>query len=147
MSFKAVRGELVLALIFAALGGLWIARAARMQMWEGFAPDSGFLPLIYGILLAALASAVVWQILAQPAAPAREEIRKPLLVLAALTAAVAALPLAGFAISVFVLLLFLYGFVERLPLLNSVVVSAATTGGLYLVFRTWLGVPLPALLP
>ena len=144
---RAVKGELALALVFVVLGALWIARAARMQMWEGFAPDSGFLPLVYGILLAALALAVMWQILAQQAVAVREEIRKPLLVLAALVVTVAVLPLAGFAISVFLLLVFLYGFVERLPLVNSLVVSAATTGALYLVFRTWLGVPLPVLFP
>ena len=140
---RVVKGELVLALFFVAIGALWIARAARMQMWEGFAPDSGFLPLIYGMLLAALALAAVVQILIGGPVAVREEIRKPLLVLAALTATVAVLPFAGFAICVFLLLLFLYGFVERLPWLNATVVSAATTGALYLVFRTWLGVPLP----
>ena len=140
---RMFKGELALALVFVVTGALWIARAARMPMWEGFAPDSVFLPLIYGILLAALALAAVSQILIAGPVAVREEIRKPLLVLAALTAAVAALPFAGFAISVFLLLLFLYGFVERLPMLNTLLVSAATTGALYLVFRTWLGVPLP----
>jgi hypothetical protein len=144
---RAAKGEVVLALFFVAIGGLWVARAVRMPKWEGFAPDSGFLPLIYGVLLTVLATAALIQCaLAQPSAESRD-VRKPLLVLAALTAAVAALPLAGFAICVFLLLLFLYGFVERLPWLNATVVSAATTGALYLVFRTWLGVPLPALLP
>jgi hypothetical protein len=140
---RAVKGELALALVFVVAGALWIIRAARMPMWEGFAPDSGFLPLIYGVLLAALALAAVSQILLGGPVAVHEEIRKPLLVLAALTAAVAALPFAGFAISVFLLLLFLYGFVERLPLLNALLVSAATTGVLYLVFKTWLSVPLP----
>ena len=140
---RLLKGELALALVFVAIGVLWIARAARMPKWEGFAPDSGFLPLIYGVLLAALALAAVAQILAAGPVAVQEEIRKPLLVLAALTATVAALPFAGFAISVFLLLVFLYGFVERLPWLNATVVSAATTGALYLVFRTWLGVPLP----
>jgi hypothetical protein len=70
-------------------------------------------------------------------------VRKPLAVLGALAAAVAALPFAGFAVSVFALLLFLYARVERLRILPSVVVSGATTAVLYLIFRTWLGVPLP----
>ena len=147
MRMRAAKGEVVLALFFVAIGGLWIARAVRMPKWEGFAPDSGFLPLIYGVLLTVLAAAALIQCaLAQPSAES-QDVRKPLLVLAALIAAVAALPLVGFAICVFLLLLFLYGFVERLPWLNAIVVSAATTGALYLVFRTWLGVPLPALLP
>lgn len=140
---RLLKGELVLALVFVALGGLWIAKAARMSLWEGFAPDSGFLPLAYGALLCALALAVLGQLLAAPAAPGGENIRKPLMVLGALAAAVAALPFAGFAVSVFALLLFLYAAIERLPLLTSGVVSGVTTALLYVVFKTWLGVPLP----
>ena len=143
MRLRVNKGELVLALFFVALGGLWIAKGARMSLWEGFAPDSGFLPLIYGVLLVALAAAVIAQLLAARDAPAGEAIRKPLIVLGALAAAVAALPFAGFAISVFALLFFLYAFVERLPWLPATTVSATTAGVLYLVFKTWLGVPLP----
>jgi len=145
---RVSKGELALALVFAALGGLWVAKGATMSLWEGFAPDSGFLPLLYGALLAVLAAAVLIQVLARRTAPdPADDIRKPLLVLAALAAAVAALPFAGFAVSMFALLLFLYARVERLPWLPSTVVSAATTGALYLVFKTWLGVPLPLLFP
>ncbi|HEU4352662.1 MAG TPA: tripartite tricarboxylate transporter TctB family protein [Burkholderiales bacterium] len=143
MRLSVNRGELVLALVFAALAVLWIARGATMPLWQGFAPDSGFLPLIYGVLLFALAAAVVIQLFAAKHGLPGEAIRKPLVVLGALVAAVAALPFAGFAFSVFALLLFLYAAVERLPMLPSIVVSGATTGVLYLVFKTWLGVPLP----
>ena len=140
---RVLRGELALALLFFALGALWLARAAGMKLWEGFAPDSGFLPLAYGAILVGLSAAVAAQVFLAPAAPPGEAVRKPLVVLAALAVAVSALPLAGFAISVFALLYFLYAWVERLPQLSSVVVSAATTGVLYLIFKTWLGVPLP----
>jgi len=139
-----VKGELVLALVFAALGGLWAARAARMPIWgDSFAPDSGFLPLIYGVLLLGLALAAAARLLAAKTVSSSESMRKPLIVLGALAAAVAALPLAGFAISVFALLLFLYAAVERLPWLHATVVSAVMCGALYLVFKVWLGVPLP----
>jgi hypothetical protein len=137
------KGELVLALFFAALAALWIAKGATMPLWQGFAPDSGFLPLIYGVLLFVLAAAVLVQLVAAKDARPGEAIGKPLVILGALVATVAALPFAGFAISVFALLLFLYAAVERLPMLASVAVSGATTGVLYLIFRTWLGVPLP----
>jgi len=143
MRLKADKGELGLALFFAAVGGLWILRAARMPLWDGFAPDSGFLPLIYGLLLTALALAAMAQILSAGEAGPTQEFRKPLLVLAILIAAVSALPLAGFALSVFALLFLLYAVVERLPWLNAALVSAATTAVLYLVFKVWLGVPLP----
>ena len=143
MRLAVAKGELVLALVFVALGGLWVAKALRMSIWDGFAPDSGFLPLIYGLLLAGFALAVVAQLALAGAPSAEGDVRKPLLVLAVLIAAVSALPFAGFALSVFLLLAFLYAVVERLPVVTSLVVSAAITGGLYLVFKTWLGVPLP----
>jgi putative tricarboxylic transport membrane protein len=140
---RILRGEIALALLFAALGALWLARAVRMPLWEGFAPDSGFLPLFYGVLLLALSLGVMLQVVRAPAPAPGETIRKPLVVLAALAAAVAALPFAGFTLTVFALLFFLYSRVERLPLVTSAAVSGVTTGVLYLVFKTWLGVPLP----
>jgi hypothetical protein len=143
MRLSVDRGELVLALVFAALAVLWIAKGASMPLWQGFAPDSGFLPLIYGVLLFFLAAAVLVQLLAARHERPGEAIRKPLIILGALVATVAALPIAGFVVAVFALLLFLYAAVERLPLVTSAVVSGATTGVLYLVFKTWLGVPLP----
>jgi putative tricarboxylic transport membrane protein len=143
MRLSVDRGELVLALVFAALAVLWIAKGASMPLWQGFAPDSGFLPLIYGVLLFFLAAAVLVQLLAARDKRPGEAIRKPLVILGALVATVAALPIAGFVVAVFALLLFLYAAVERLPLVTSAVVSGATTGVLYLVFKTWLGVPLP----
>jgi hypothetical protein len=140
-----VKGELALALLFAALGALWLARAAGMPVWgdDSFAPDSGFLPLIYGCLLLALSAAVTLQLFAAPAPAAAESLRKPLVVLAALAVAVAILPYAGFAPAIFLLLAFLYRGVERLPWGASLAVSALTAGTLYLIFKTWLGVPLP----
>jgi hypothetical protein len=140
---KVVKGELALALLFAALGALWLARAAGMPLWEGFAPSSGFLPLVYGGLLVGLAAAVGLPLVLAPAPADGGSVRKPLVVLAALAVAVAILPLAGFALTIFLLLAFLYGVVERQPWLTSVAVSALIAGALYLVFKTWLGVPLP----
>ncbi len=139
----ALRGELVLALFFTVIGALWIFRALRLPLWDGFAPDSGFLPLVYGVLLAALAAVVLLQLALAKDSSNAETIRKPLIVMGALTAAVAALPIAGFLISVFALLVFLYAAVERLPMLPSGIAAAAITGSLYLVFKVWLGVPLP----
>lgn len=147
MRLRVAKGELALALVFVAVGGLWIAKAARMSLWDGFAPDSGFLPLIYGALLAGLAVAVVIQLMLAGTVAPEDDVRKPLRVLAALVVAVSALPFAGFVVSMFLLLAFLYAVIERLPVLPSILVSGATTGALYLVFKTWLGVPLPALLP
>lgn len=143
MRLGAAKGELALALIFVLTGAFWIIRAAGMPLWDGFAPDSGFLPLAYGVLLAAISIVVVAQLLAGTPAAVGADTRKPLLVLAALAVTVAILPLAGFAISVFLLMLFLYAVLERLPLVVATLASGATSGVLYLIFKTWLGVPLP----
>ena len=143
MQSRVAKGELGLALVFAGIGVLWIAKGARMPLWEGFAPDSGFLPLIYGCLLAVLAAAAFVQVLLQRAPAPADDLRKPLTVVAALAVAVAVLPYAGFALSVFALLLFHYAVVERLPKLSSFIASAGTTAALYLIFKVWLRVPLP----
>jgi hypothetical protein len=137
-------GEVVLALLFAALGILWIAAAARMPLWQGFVPQSGFLPLWYGITLAGLATAILAGLFLRRTPAAQEEpVGKPLVVIAVLAATVVGLGLAGFAISIFLLLLVLFVAVEGLPLARSIAVAAAVTAALFLIFRTWLGVPLP----
>lgn len=144
MRIRAAAGEVALALTFAAIGIVWIVVAVRLPFWEGFAPQSGFLPLLYGIALVGLSAAIVVGLLtATEAAETRDPIGKPLLVLGALAATVIGLEAAGFAVAIFVLLLFLFVIVERLPVVASVVVASITTVTLVLLFRTWLGVPLP----
>jgi hypothetical protein len=136
---KAAKGELALALSFAALGILWIARAASMPLWDGFAPASGFMPLWYGVMLVALAAAVAFTAQRK----AEEPVGKALVVLGVVAATIVGLSLVGFAPSIFLLLFVLYKVVERLPLARSIAAAAGTTAVLYLVFKTWLGVPLP----
>ena len=136
---KLAKGELALALAFAALGALWIARAATMPLWEGFAPASGFMPLGYGVLLVALAAAVASTAGKKP----EEPVGKALVVLTAVAATIVGLKLIGFAPSIFLMLMVLFAVVERLPPARSALVAAGTTAVLFLVFKTWLGVPLP----
>jgi hypothetical protein len=144
MPNRLAPGEVLLALLFATLGILWIAAAARMPLWSGFIPQSGFIPLWYGITLTVLSAAILANLLLRRDPGAKEEpIGKPLVVLAVLAASVAGLDLIGFAPSVFLLLLVLFAAVERLPFLRSLVVAIAVTAALFLIFRTWLRVPLP----
>jgi hypothetical protein len=140
MRVRIAPGELALALFFALLGALWIVAALRMPIWSGFVPDSGFMPLWYGALLVGLAGAIL--VLSKDRKQ-EEPVGKALVVIAVIAATVLGLKLAGFLPSVFLMLLVLFVAVERLPPVRSIVVAAATTGGLYLVFKTWLGVPLP----
>jgi hypothetical protein len=137
-------GELALAVFFAAAGVLWIAIAAGMPLWQGFAPNSGFLPLIYGGLLTALSAAIVANLFVSPRPDAdRPPIAKPLLLLAILVVTVVGIGVAGFAVSIFLMLVVLFAVLERLPLHWSVLVATATTAVLILIFKVWLRVPLP----
>jgi hypothetical protein len=145
MRLRAASGEIFLALAFVAAGAFWILTALGMQLWEGFAPASGFLPLIYGILLVGLSVAALL-LEARPDDGTEESagtIRQPLIVIAALAAGVAGLEVAGFAVSIFLTMLFLLKVAERLPLLPSLLTAGGTVLTLRLVFRSWLGVPLP----
>jgi hypothetical protein len=139
-------GEVGLALIFAALGILWITGGLRLQFWEGFAPQSGFLPFIYGVLLTGLSGVIAVGLffgMAYPEAEA-QPIGKPLLILAALVVCVTGLELVGFGPSIFLLLAFIFVVLERLNIFLSLLVAAGTTAALMMLFKAWLGVPLPA---
>jgi hypothetical protein len=43
----------------------------------------------------------------------------------------------------FLMLLFMFVFIERLSIIPSLLVSVTTTAVLFLIFRTWLKVTLP----
>ncbi|MCA3513433.1 MAG: tripartite tricarboxylate transporter TctB family protein [Methylobacterium sp.] len=145
MRLRAASGEIFLALAFVGAGAFWVLTALGMQLWEGFAPSSGFLPLVYGLLLMGLSVAALL-LEARPNDRTEESnatIRQPLIVIAAMAAGVAGLEVAGFAVSIFLTMFFLLKVTERLPLLPSLLTAGGTVLILRLVFRTWLGVPLP----
>lgn len=146
MASRIPWGELLLCAVFIGAGVFWIAVAAGMPMWDGFAPASGFLPLVYGVLLTALAiAATAVDVLARRGEVATDApIDRPLLVLLALCAGVAGIEVAGFAASMFLAMLFLFRIVERRPLLASLLAASGTALVLTVVFRRWLGVPLPS---
>lgn len=144
MKRSALSGELLFALMFAALGLLWMVKSPDFPLWAGFAPDSGFLPLVFGTLLFVLAGLISLGVLRNPADMSeREPTAKSLQILLALIAAVAAFSFIGFVIPLFAMMLFLYAYVEKLPLLRSALVSGATTAALVFIFEYLLEVPLP----
>ena len=143
MQGRIAIGELVLAAFFVALGLLWVGAAIRMPLWEGFAPQSGFMPLWYGVILIGLTGVVLINLFLDKEAKPEEPIGKPLIVLAVFAAAIAGLEPMGFGPAIFLMLLFLFVLVERLAILPSVLVAASTTAVLFLIFRTWLKVTLP----
>lgn len=138
-------GEVVLCLVFAGAGAFWVAVALGIPLWDGFAPSSGFLPLVYGVLLIVLAiAATIFDVFAaKDDAEPPSAVGRPLLVLLALVAGVAGIEVIGFLASLVLTMLFLFRVAEKRPWLASIAVSAASGLVLVLVFRTWLGVPLP----
>jgi hypothetical protein len=119
-------------------------RSFELPFFDGFAPDSGFLPLVYGVLLLGLSTAVIVTLFTSPPDTSeREPLGKSLQVLGGLLVGVASASWLGFAIPLFGMMLFMYAYVERLPIVRSVVVSAATTGVRVLNLEHWLHIPLP----
>lgn len=143
MHMRVALGELVLAAFFVILGLLWVGAAIRMPLWEGFAPQSGFMPLWYGIVLIGLTGAVLVNLFLEKTPKAEEPIGKPLIVIAVFAAGIFGLEPMGFSLAIFLMLLFMFVLVERLAIIPSVLVSAGTTAVLFLIFRTWLKVALP----
>ena len=146
MRARLLNGDVGLALLFAGLGLVWLFGALRLPFWEGFAPQSGFLPFIYGVLLTGLSGLIAVGLFFGMAYRESEPqpLGKPLLILAALVVCVVGLEMAGFGPSIFLLLLFIFVVVERLNIFVSILVSAGTTAVLMGIFKAWLGVPLPA---
>lgn len=144
MKIAALKGELAFAALFAVVGLVWTVRSFELPFFDGFAPDSGFLPLVYGVLLLGLSTAVIVTLFVSPPdVSGREPLKKSMLILGTLVVGVASISWLGFAIPLFGMMLFMYAYVERLPIIRSVVVSAATTSVLVLIFEHWLHIPLP----
>ena len=141
----ASKGEVAFTALFTVFALVWIAGSLELPLWAGFAPESGFLPLIYGAILLVLCAAVLVTVLRGPSLEEaeREPTRKSWMLLGALVATVASFGFVGFAIPLFLMSLFMYAYVERLNLVTSALVSAVTTGVLVLVFAYWLAIPVP----
>jgi putative tricarboxylic transport membrane protein len=144
MALRGKTGDLALAGLFAVAGAFWVWEAAKLSSWDGFAPGSGFLPLIFGALLACLGLGAAYVTLAEAAPEASGGWRRPALVVLALAGAAAGIEIAGFFASTFAMMAFLFFVVERLRPLTSVATAAGVALALTGVFRGWLGVPLPA---
>lgn len=138
-------GERALAGAFAALGLLFALQARDLNYMDEFAPGAGFLPFWLGLILLALAIGFLLTARGPKAeeAAAPRAGRKVLAVSVGLAASVALIDWLGFAVAVSAYLLYLMRGVEGRSWGLSVGLAAGTTLGIYLVFRLWLGVPLP----
>src|SRR5690606_28200823 len=136
MKLQAIKGELAFAAFFAAVGLVWIVKAMSYPIWTGFAPDSGFLPIVYGVLLLLLSAGVMAMLVLNPPSEVeREPLAKSFKLLGILILTVASLGFLGFAIPLFLMMFAMFAFVERLPVVRSAIISAAVTGFFLLVFQ------------
>jgi putative tricarboxylic transport membrane protein len=145
MRLRIGGGDLLLSLVFAALGLVWVMGATELPRWDRETPGPGFLPLVFGVLLLGFAVLAALQAVFAPAEPGADQgsLRKPLLVLLISAFAVTALETAGFVLTMFAMLLALYALVERKPPVASLLAAALVTGALHVIFAVWLSVPLP----
>ena len=148
------------AIVWFVFGVATVLASLTLPLGSVRAPGSGLFPLALGVLLAVLSlaqgvsvyRAQVRQVRAGAAAPPpvrrlSEETRRVLLFSGAVAAAVALLPVIGYAFTTLVLmaaLLRILGIV-RWPVVGAV--SAATAFACWLVFVRILAIPLPAGLP
>ena len=142
------RGDIVSGSVLAALG-IYIVIEARS--WDYLAPDGpgpGFFPLWYGVVMIALALALVTQSLL--AAPDRDrkpvkwrEVGRVLVVWGAFFACVASLKHLGFLLGFGLFVLFLVRVMYGRPWKAALPVAVGAAAGFYLLFAVALDVRLP----
>lgn len=142
------RREAAVALGFALFGAVWAAMALRLPYMGAVAPGSGFLPFWLGLTLMALSLALLLRLWrsrgAVPEAPSAPfGWRKPALVAAGLFLCIGAIPWLGFLLAVGCYLVVLMRWIEARPWIPSLAVGLGTPMLLVVLFRLWLGVPLP----
>jgi putative tricarboxylic transport membrane protein len=144
------RGWQAAALALLALFLFFIVESLRLSLTDALGPGPGFFPFWLGLLGAALTVVLVVQLRLRASEAGADDItfdragtRNVLLVLAGLTAASAALELAGFRLAVFALLAYLLLVLGVRRWLAIALFAAAGSFGVYHVFYDFLKVPLP----
>lgn len=144
-----IRGEVVLAAGLGVLGGICMLLSSRLPYMGEFAPGSGFMPFWLGLALTALSVLFIarrvrageWLDGARYLPPA--EWRRPVLIALGLIVCVAVIENAGWTLSVTVYIAYLMRVVEGKRWRLALGLALGTSVALWLLFRTWLGVPLP----
>jgi putative tricarboxylic transport membrane protein len=111
-------------------------------------PGPGFVPFLAGLLMGGLAVIALIQTIIERSAAAERvfngrELRRTLLMIAALVVYVLLWNFIGFVAATFPLLLFLYRVVEPLRWRTVFIAAALTLTAVYLLFSTLLGARLP----
>jgi putative tricarboxylic transport membrane protein len=132
-------------LAFAGLAGYIIVQASGWQYAGPDGPGPGFLPLWYGVAMAALSLCLVLSsaLRGEPETVDWHGAGRAFAVWLALAVSVAALELVGFLASFAALAFFVVAVMYRRPLKAAAAVALASAAAFYVVFELALGVPLP----
>jgi hypothetical protein len=138
-------GERALAVVLGALGLLFAVKSRELKYMDEFAPGAGFLPFWLGLIVVGLV--IVFVLTTRGRAAGEREGpragRKVFAVGAGLVACVVFIEWIGFAAAIAAYILYLARWIENRRWGLSLGLAAGTTLALYVVFRVWLGVPLP----
>ncbi len=123
------------------VGAYWCIESFDIGLWVRKGPGGGFMPLLAGglaILFSLILLIKEWK---EEAGSGFKLIA--LLPIGALLAVILSSYLIGIALSVVIFIFLWLFFFEKVPLLNSVLVSILWPGALYAIFVLWLQTPLP----
>jgi hypothetical protein len=128
--------------VLLALGAVALVEAFRIRdEW----PGARLLPAVLGLGLALLGAAhLAGPALDPPEWPEAEDRRRLLLVAIVLAFYIFGLPTLGFAAATALFVLVLLRMLASFSWVTAAVVAAASALGSQLVFRRWLGLPLPS---
>ncbi|MCE5281723.1 MAG: tripartite tricarboxylate transporter TctB family protein [Deltaproteobacteria bacterium] len=146
------KADLITGFVLLALSGFVIWSATQMPASATFGPGPGFLPLWVGVILAFLALlllATAWRRKATgkdalSPFPGKQALLTITGVLGGLGVYILLIEALGFLADTFLFVAFLMKVVERERWPMTLVVSACTTAGLFLVFQVLLGITLPS---
>jgi len=141
-----VRRELAVAAVVLVFGGTAAYESAKLQFGTIHSPGPGFFPWWISILIVLLALVLLAQVLTSRSPTDREafgRIAKVVALFIVLTAYTTLLNALGYPLCTFFLVLFMLRVTDPQPWAIAVGVAAVTSISSYIVFASWLSVPLP----
>ena len=133
--------------IVAVLTGLMIPEALRLPQDSQYTIGPGFMPIIMiGLIIFCCVSLLILDFIHKSDAHVKKDAYGRLLLYVLATALlILGMEYVGIAVSLFVYLLLVPWLVEKHSLVSSLKLSVITTVAVYLIFHTWLKVPMTIL--
>ena len=140
------RVELILLLLLAAFAASLAVGATGMKYSDEYSFGPAFIPLNTGVLLLLCCGLQALRVRKREPAPREEgeapDVRGLLLAGAIVAGGIAAMALGSVMLPIAAIVFLVSWLVTRHALPMSLLVSAATTGTIYLIFSTWLNLPI-----